>query len=310
MLIVAALGGNALLARGEPPAADIQRHHVVDAVEHLAVLAGQHQLIVTHGNGPQVGLLALESAADPLLATPYPFDALGAQTQGLIGYWLLQALENALPSRRVLAMVTQTEVDLADPAFGAPTKFVGPLCDEPAAQHLRASRGWRFALDGASWRRVVPSPRPRSIVELDSVREAVAGGAVVVCAGGGGVPVARDGAGRLAGVEAVVDKDLASSLLATELDADALLILTDVAGVQEGFGTPGARTLGDVTLEQLRALRLPEGSMGPKVTAACEFVEATGNLAAIGRLDDAPGLLAGTAGTRVRPARAGGTGDG
>ena len=302
MRIVAALGGNALLQRGEQPDSGIQAERVRDAVAALAPLARDHELVITHGNGPQVGLLALESAKDPSLSRPYPFDVLGAETQGMIGYWLLQALQNALPGRDVAAFVTQTLVDLDDPAFTDPTKFVGPAYDEAEARRLARAAGWTVKPDGPFWRRVVPSPTPRGIVEIELVRRLVETGAVVVCAGGGGVPVVRNGGGHLHGVEAVVDKDAAAALLAEGLDADVLLLLTDVAAVQAGFGTPEARPIGATTPAQLRAQPFPAGSMGPKVEAVCGFVERTGGVAAIGALADAEAILAGTAGTVVTPA--------
>jgi carbamate kinase len=298
---VAALGGNALLQRGEQPAAQVQQGHVVEAVAQLALLAEGNQLVITHGNGPQVGLLALESAGDPLLEQPFGFDALGAETQGLIGYWLLQALENALPGRSVAALVTQTLVDPEDPAFQAPSKFVGPSYHEKEARALAEAEGWILRLDGLRWRRVLASPEPVSIVERSSIELLLASGAVVVCAGGGGIPVCRDAMGRLHGLDAVVDKDLTGSLLAVQLGAEALVLLTDVPGVLTGFNTSEERLVRSATVAEARALKLPAGSMGPKVEAACRFTEATGRRSAIGLLEEAAGLLAGTLGTSVLP---------
>ena len=299
MRVVAALGGNALLQRGEIPEAEIQEAHVVSAVADLARLAHGHELVVTHGNGPQVGLLALESAQDPALPHPYPFDVLGAQTQGMIGYFLLQALENALPGRQVAGLICQTLVRGDDPAFADPTKFVGAVYDEQTARRLAKERGWQVRQDGLAWRRVVASPQPCELVELATVETLLADHAVVVCAGGGGIPVCRDADGRLRGIEAVVDKDLTSALLAKDLGADAFLILTDVPAVEMGFGTPTAQALGHTTVAALRAQNFAAGSMGPKVDAACRFVEATGMPAMIGQLDDAEEMLAGTRGTVV-----------
>ena len=299
MLIVAALGGNALLERGEAPLAEIQEKHVAAAVEALAPLARHHDLVVTHGNGPQVGLLALESARDPRLSDPYPLDVLGAQTQGMIGYFLLQAFENALPGQEVVSLLCQTLVDPADPAFERPTKFVGPVYTMEESRRLSGDRGWEFRKDGAAWRRVVASPEPVAVVEMHTVRVLVADGALVICAGGGGIPVRRGADGLLHGVEAVVDKDLTAALLARELGAATLLLLTDVAQVETGFGTGHARPIGRTSPECLRTLPFPSGSMGPKVDAACRFVEATGGRAVIGRLEDAGDLLAGTRGTVV-----------
>jgi carbamate kinase len=301
MRLVIAVGGNALLERGQRPDAAVQRENAMRAARAIAPLAAEHEVVITHGNGPQVGLLALESAADPQLTAPYPFDVLGAQTQGMIGYWMLQSLQNALPGRQVAAVVNQTLVSAADPAFEKPTKFVGAVYDEATAQQLAAERGWSVAADGSSWRRVVPSPKPERIVETRIVRLLLTSGAVVVCAGGGGVPVIRNEAGKLQGVEAVVDKDLATEVLAESLEADALLLLTDVPAVVRGFGTPDAEPILRATPAALRRENFPAGSMGPKVEAACRFVEVTGDLAAIGALPDAAPILAGKAGTVVTP---------
>jgi carbamate kinase len=303
MRVVAALGGNALLERGEKPDEDIQEHHVQQAVAALAPLARAQDLVVTHGNGPQVGMLALESASDPALTRPYSLDALGAQTQGMIGYWLVRALRGAAPGKAAGCLVGQTRVDPDDPAFAHPTKFVGPVYEEKQAKDLAAERGWAVARDGEAWRRVVPSPEPLELVELPLIRQLVDGGALVVCAGGGGIPVVADASGALRGVEAVVDKDLTAALLAEAVEADALLLLTDVDAVIDGYGTPGARPISRATPAELRAHSFPAGSMGPKVEAACRFVEATGKVAAIGRLDAAEALLSGEAGTTVSDLR-------
>lgn len=301
MRLVVAVGGNALLERGEVPLVRIQEDHVAVAVRGLARLAADHELVVTHGNGPQVGILAVESARDPDLPGPYPLDVLGAESQGMIGYFFLQALENALPGRTVASLVCQTEVRAGDPAFTEPTKFVGPVYTEPVARALAADHGWVVRADGSGWRRVVPSPEPVRVVELATIRALLDGGSVVVCAGGGGIPVVRDDEGRLRGAEAVIDKDLTAARLAVDLGADALLILTDVAHVSRGFATPDARPIGRTTPAELRSLSLPAGSMGPKVDAACRFVEATGHPAIIGSLADAGQLLDGDTGTRVDP---------
>lgn len=301
MRVVVALGGNALLRRGERPDADIQEANVRRAVDALAPLATDHELVVTHGNGPQVGVLALQSASDPHLTTPYPFDVLGAQTQGMIGYWLLQAMQNRVPGRQIAAIINQTLVLAADPAFDNPTKFVGEVYDHAEAERLAAERGWSIRQDGTGWRRVVGSPRPLRVIETPLIRLLLESGAVVVCAGGGGVPVVRDDLGDLQGVEAVVDKDLTSAALAESLDADVLLVLTDVPAVMRGFGTPEQAAIRRETPAGLRALDFPAGSMGPKVDAVCRFVEMTGGMAAIGRLEDVSAILAGEAGTIVTP---------
>ncbi len=298
-----ALGGNALLQRGEVPEAEIQEKHVAAAVEALVPLARDHDLVITHGNGPQVGLLALESSRDPALPHPYPFDVLGAQTQGMIGYFLLQAFENAMPGREVVSLVCQTLVDPTDPAFSHPTKFIGPVYSRAEGRRMALLRGWDIRLDGRAWRRVVPSPEPLLPIELPTIRMLVGNGAIVICSGGGGIPVRRGADGHLHGVEAVIDKDLTAALMARELGADALLLLTDVANVETDFGTDRARPIFHTTPDALRGEPFPAGSMGPKVDAACRFVETTGNRASIGRLDDAVGLLSGTSGTVVEPAR-------
>jgi carbamate kinase len=299
MRIVAALGGNALLRRGEQPESSIQQAHIDTAADALAPLARDHELIITHGNGPQVGLLAVESTDDPNLAHPYPLDALGAQTQGLIGYWLVQALTRRLPGQQIGALICRTLVDGNDPAFRAPTKFVGPVYDQATANDLAKRHGWHMHPDGPAWRRVVASPEPIAVVELDLVERLTRAGVTVICAGGGGIPVERDTDGTLHGIEAVVDKDLTAALVAIRLNADMLLIMTDVDSVVDHYGTSQASPIDRATPAQLRGRSFPAGSMGPKVEAACRFVEATGRPAAIGNLDAASALVAGTAGTLI-----------
>jgi len=301
--VVAALGGNALLLRNEEAGADVQRRHAAVAARSIAKLAAGNDLVVTHGNGPQVGLLALQSAADPSVL-PLPLDVLDAETEGLIGYLLEQELTNALPGRSVATLLTQVVVDLDDAAFTNPTKPIGPVYDAATARRIAADRGWAMARDGDALRRVVPSPVPRDIVEIGTIRLLLAAGVIVVCVGGGGIPVVVDAEGALRGVEAVIDKDLASGLLAELLAADALLILTDVDGVQRDFGTPGARRIPSASIAELRAMQFAPGSMRPKIAAACAFVERTGGLAGIGRLDEATEVLAGVAGTLVANAAA------
>lgn len=301
MRVVAALGGNALLRRGERPDAGPQLRNVQAAADALAPLAEAHELLVCHGNGPQVGLLALETAADRSLSRGYPLDALVAQTQGMLGYWLTQALTNAGVTRPVLALVTQVLVAADDPALTAPSKPIGPVYDREQAEQLAAEQGWTVAPDGPSWRRVVPSPSPVRVLEQAAVEQLLQAGAVVVCGGGGGAPVTRDADGRLRGVEAVVDKDLTAALLAVALRADHLLVLTDVPAVLDRYGTPAATPLRELTLAQLEDRRFAAGSMGPKVEACARFVRATGRTATIGALADAQALLDGTAGTTVRP---------
>lgn len=305
MRVVVALGGNALLRRGQPVEAATQRANVATAVTAIAELAREHQVIVTHGNGPQVGLLALQSEAFHDVSA-FPLDVLGAESEGMIGYLLEQELLNALAGQPVVTLLTQVTVNADDPAFAHPTKLIGPVYDRPTAQRLAAERGWSIAPDGERYRRVVPSPEPRSIIELAALELLVSSGALVICVGGGGIPVVLDQHGRLHGVEAVIDKDLSAALLATELDADALLMLTDVSNVEAGWRTPRARPLRNVTADELRARRFASGSMAPKIEGACRFVEATGGIAAIGAVADAPALLRGDRGTYItgRPSSA------
>src|SRR5829696_2855764 len=271
MRVVVALGGNALLKRGEPMTAEVQRANVHAAAPALAAVAQEHQLVLSHGNGPQVGLLALQSAAYEDVEA-YPLDVLGAQTEGMIGYVLEQELGNVLPFEVPFATVlTMVEVDPADPAFADPTKFVGPVYDKGSADRLAAEKDWIFKQDGDRWRRVVPSPEPKRIFEIRPIRWLLEKDTVVICAGGGGVPTMYDqNADRtLVGVEAVIDKDLASELLAREVEADLYVMLTDVDGVYADWGTREQRRLEQTTPEELLALGFAAGSMGPKVDAAC-----------------------------------------
>ncbi len=305
MRIVVALGGNALLRRGEPPTAENQRTNVHAAALALAPLARDHELVITHGNGPQVGLLAVQAAALPGVAA-YPLDLLGAQTDGMIGYLIEQELGNLLPENQPLAtLLTMTEVDPDDPAFADPTKFVGSVYDEATARAAAAEHGWTVKPDGPHWRRVVASPKPLRIFEIRPVDLLLRAGCVVICAGGGGIPTMfeRDAQGRrsnvLAGVEAVVDKDLASGVLARELDADAFVMATDVPAVIDHWGMPSARQIAAARPEWLLAQGFPAGSMGPKVEAAAAFATETGRPAYIGALEVIGDLLEGRAGTLV-----------
>jgi len=296
--LVIALGGNALLQRNEPPAVESLQRNVSAAVAALAPLAAEHQLIVTHGNGPQVGLLALQSEAYTA-APPYPLDVLDAETEGQIGYLIERELRNQLPGRDVATLLTQVVVDACDPAFSTPSKPIGPGYSRDEAAQLTRERGWTMLPDGDRFRRGVPSPEPRRILELGPIRLLADAGVIVVCAGGGGIPVALSDHGALRGVEAVIDKDLASSLLAVELNADALLLLTDSDAIFSDWGTPGAAPIRGICPAELRQVDLAPGSMAPKAEAACRFVEATGRAAGIGRLRDAAEVLRGVQGTRV-----------
>jgi carbamate kinase len=297
---VVALGGNALLRRGEAMSAENQRANVRRAAAALAELTrAGHSIVVTHGNGPQVGLLALQAAAGPADGA-YPLDILGAESEGMIGYLIEQELTNALSADSLFAtLLTQIRVDPADPAFRAPTKPIGPVYDRETARRLEAERGWRMAADGDRWRRVVASPKPLEILESKVIALLVERGVNVICAGGGGIPVVRKADGSLIGVEAVIDKDSASALLALQLHAQMLIMLTDVDAVYRDFGKPGARAIARAAPGRLAALTFAVGSMGPKVEAAVGFTEATGCPSAIGRLEDAAAILRGEAGTRI-----------
>jgi carbamate kinase len=299
MRVVMALGRNALLRRGERLDVVVQRTNLKRAAAAIAEIAEHHQVVVTHSNGPQVGLLALQNEAFTD-GSPMPLDVLDAETEGMVGYLLEQELGHHLPTCRLATLLTQVVVDPDDPAFLLPTKPIGPTYGREEARALRASRGWTIARDGEGWRRIVPSPEPRRIVELETIRLLVDHGYFVVCVGGGGIPVVPVGDGAYVGIEAVIDKDLSAALLASELRADALLLLTDVDAVYEDWGTPAARPLRVTGADHLRSLGTPAGSMGPKIEAMCRFIGGGGSLAAIGALEDAPALLRGEAGTVLR----------
>ncbi|MGE4483417.1 carbamate kinase [Acidocella sp.] len=300
MRIVAALGGNALLKRGETLSAAAQRETVAQAAVQLASLvAAGHSLIVTHGNGPQVGLLALQAEAGPP-ASAQPLDDLDAESEGWIGYALEQELANALPpGTEIATLLTRIEVKSDDPAFAAPSKPIGPVYNEETAKWLAAQRGWQVAPDGQFWRRVVASPAPVAVLNETSIIRLMEAGTLVICAGGGGIPVLRDAAGKWRGAEAVIDKDAASALLAARLHVDLFMMLTDVEAVYLDYGTSAQRPLRQARPEDLAGGQFAAGSMGPKVAAACRFASETGRPAAIGRLQDAGAILAGTAGTRI-----------
>jgi len=299
MRIVIALGGNALLHRGQALTAENQHHNVKIAAAALAPIACEHQLVITHGNGPQVGLLALQDSAYEE-DVHYPLDILDAETEGMIGYLIEQEMNNLLPSSHQCAtLLTQTEVDPHDPAFRHPTKPIGPVYSEAEAQRIAELRGWTIAPDGKSFRRVVPSPRPQRIVELAVIKLLVEKQVIVICAGGGGIPVVCRNDGHRVGVEAVIDKDSASSLLARELGADAFIMLTDVEAVYKDWGQPNAAALRCISPRKIRQFEFAAGSMAPKVDAACEFVEQTGGLAGVGRLQDAQAIITGKAGTVI-----------
>ncbi len=306
MRIVVALGGNALARRGEPITVERQRANVAIACKALAPVAAEHELVISHGNGPQVGMLALQAASYDT-TTAYPFDVMGAQTEGMIGYFIEQELGNLLPAEKHLAtLLTMIEVDPTDAAFDDPTKFVGPVYDEPTAKQLAADNGWIVKADGDSWRRVVASPAPQRIFEIRPIELLLKNHTVVICAGGGGIPTMYEpGTRHLIGVEAVIDKDFASSVLARDISADLLIIATDTDGVYVDWGTPNQRVIRSASPDALDEFGFPAGSMGPKVQAASAFARATGKPAVIGSLDQLDGLINGTSGTVVSTAASG-----
>ncbi|MGY3944430.1 carbamate kinase [Aeromonas tecta] len=295
--VVVALGGNALLRRGEPLEADIQRKNIATAAKTIALIAQEYNVVLVHGNGPQVGLLALQNSAYTKVA-PYPLDVLGAESQGMIGYMLIQELKNLMPSRNVTALLTQVQVDPKDPAFANPTKFIGPVYDEAEARALAAEKQWSVKADGKFFRRVVPSPLPQRIVEGDAIETLIAQGHLIICTGGGGIPVTWDGQ-CLTGIEAVIDKDMSAAYLAKQIKADALLILTDADAVYLDWGKPTQRPLRITSPDELAGVQFDAGSMGPKVEASCEFVKATGGMVGIGSLEDGLAILRGEAGTNI-----------
>jgi carbamate kinase len=298
MRVVLALGGNALLRRGEPLEAELQKQNLMRVAKTLASLARQHEIVITHGNGPQVGLLALQAAAYKDVK-PYPLDVLGAESEGMIGYLIEQTLSSELPGREFATLLTQVEVDAADPAFGAPTKPIGPVYNAVEVRQLAARFQWTFVKDGSGFRRAVASPEPRRIREINVVKLLVNSGVVVICAGGGGIPVIAAASGELRGVEAVIDKDLSTAVLAEAVDADALLLLTDVSAVWTAWPACAGRPIWRATAAQLRAMTFEPGSMAPKVAAACRFAERTQRFAGIGAVDHAEAILRGEAGTIV-----------
>lgn len=298
-ILVVALGGNALLKRGEPLEAATQQKNCVLAADVIARLAEQWRVVLVHGNGPQVGLLALQNSAYPAVA-PYPLDVLGAETQGMIGYMLQQALKNRLPQQQVSTLLTQVVVDENDPAFRQPTKYIGPVYNAAQSATLAQEKGWTLKADGQHFRRVVASPQPQQIVEKEAITTLLARDHLVICNGGGGVPVGQNQQ-RLQGIEAVIDKDLSAAMLARELEADALLILTDADAVYLDWGTAQQRALSHTTPAELAAYTFDAGSMGPKIAACCQFVDQCHGVAAIGALADGVAILNGQKGTLIAP---------
>lgn len=295
--VVVALGGNALLRRGEPLEADVQRHNIEIAVKTISEIAKEYNVVLVHGNGPQVGLLALQGLEYKKVA-PYPLDVLGSETQGMIGYMLMQEFKNQLPDINVTCMLTQMTVDPNDPAFADPTKPIGPIYEEAEAREMAERYNWIIKPDGKHFRRVVPSPQPTGIIENDAITKLIDEGHLVICTGGGGIPVKREN-GKLVGVEAVIDKDMSAAFLAKQLDADALLILTDADAVYLDWGKPTQHALRSTTPTELAQYQFDAGSMGPKIEASCEFIKQGGKVVGIGALEDGLRILQGTAGTNI-----------
>ncbi len=301
MRIVIALGGNALLKRGEPMTAKNQRANVRLAAQAIAPLAEDHELIISHGNGPQVGLLALQ-ASEYGRDDDFPLDVLGAETEGMIGYMIEQELGNILPFEQPLASIlTMVEVDKNDPAFQKPTKPIGPGYSQAEAEQLIARKNWVMKPEGDKWRRVVPSPVPKRIFQLRPIKWLLDQGTIVICTGGGGIPTVYDEYGKLHGAEVVIDKDYTAALLAKELKADMYLMATDADAIYLNWGTSKAEALKKVTYNDLKEYDFPSGSMGPKVISACWFAEKTGKKAVIGSLTNLKDMVAEKSGTIISP---------
>ncbi|MCC2524481.1 carbamate kinase [Vibrio coralliilyticus] len=295
--VVVALGGNALLRRGEPLEAEVQRQNIEIAVKTISEIAQEYNVVLVHGNGPQVGLLALQGLEYKKVA-PYPLDVLGSETQGMIGYMLMQEFKNQMPNVNATCMLTQMTVDPNDPAFADPTKPIGPIYEEAEARELAEKYHWTIKPDGQHFRRVVPSPQPTGIIEHDAITKLIDEGHLVICTGGGGIPVKKEN-GKLVGVEAVIDKDMSAAFLAKQLNADALLILTDADAVYLDWGKPTQHALRSTNPTELAQYQFDAGSMGPKIEASCEFVKQGGKVVGIGSLEDGLHILQGTAGTNI-----------
>ncbi|MDV5171005.1 carbamate kinase [Photobacterium rosenbergii] len=295
--VVVALGGNALLRRGEPLEADIQRQNIAKAAQTIAEIGKEYNVVLVHGNGPQVGLLALQGL-EYKKVNPYPLDVLGSETQGMIGYMLMQELKNLLPEQDVSCMLTQMTVDPNDPAFADPTKPIGPVYEEAEAREMAEKYHWTVKPDGQYFRRVVPSPLPTGIVESDAITTLIKQDHLVICTGGGGIPVKKEN-GKLVGVEAVIDKDMSAAYLAQQLNADALLILTDADAVYLDWGKPTQKALRSTNPRELAQYAFDAGSMGPKIDASCDFIKKGGKLVGIGALADGLAILKGEAGTNI-----------
>lgn len=297
-IIVVAIGGNALLQRGELMSCQNQQKSISQTAISLAKLAKDYRLVVVHGNGPQVGLLSLQN--DAYADCPsYPFDVLGAETQGMIGYLIQQGLNAAIKDSFTTTVLTRIVVDPNDPAITNPTKFIGPVYTEQQAKILAEDNNWVIKPDGVHWRRVVPSPKPIEVLEIKAIKDLLAQDHLVICGGGGGAPVIeKDGAYQ--GFEAVIDKDMTAALIAEEVGADHLLILTDGDYVCLNWNQDDEQRLEQVTAKELSQYHFPAGSMGPKVDACCQFVENTGGIGHIGDLSKAFEIMREQTGTHVR----------
>lgn len=298
MRLVLALGGNALLKKGEALEASVQLHNITVAAQGIAAIAGNHELVITHGNGPQVGLLALQAESYTQVKA-YPLDMLDAESAGLLGYAIVQQLHNAMPHRQSVALITQVLVDQNDPAFKTPDKPIGPVYDTTNGAKLAGHLGWSMVKTDGGLRRTVPSPQPQKIIEKPEIELLTTQGRIVVCCGGGGIPVIREASGKVKGIAAVIDKDATSAMLAAELDADRLVLLTDIEAVFQHWGTDQAHPVTEATVAELQALRFEPGTMGPKVAAACRFVATTGKPAHIGHLNQLSDILNGHSGTLI-----------
>ena len=300
MRVVVALGGNALLRRGQKLSVENQRANMSTAAKAIVqVITAGHQVVITHGNGPQVGLLALQNEAC-MTGSRFPLDILDAQSMGMIGYMLEQEIANLLPKgKQTATILTQVEVAKDDPAFKHPTKPIGPVYEELEAKRIAVANGWTIGRDGNNYRRLVASPAPERILQIEVIQLLVDNGITLICAGGGGIPVIAKDDRTHAGVEAIIDKDRTSALLGNQIKADALLLLTDVAGVYTDWGKPSQSLIKRLAIKDIGTEGFPAGSMAPKVESAAAFLKGGGQLAAIGRLEDALAMLQRKAGTQV-----------
>lgn len=298
MRIVVAIGGNALLQRGQSPTISTQRLNIKLACESIVKIAQNNEIIITHGNGPQIGLLALLADAYKSVKA-YPFDVLGAESQGMIGYLLAQELKNQLPKKQIVVLLTQVAVASDDIAFLKPTKFVGATYSEEETKRISQTNNWIFANDGNAFRRVVPSPLPQRILEVESIKKLLHPETILICLGGGGIPVTQDSEGNYTGIEAVIDKDFSSALLAEQIQAERLVILSDVKNVMKDWGTANETPINKISHTELEAMLFTDGSMGPKVSAACQFVRKTNAIAHIGLLSETDQILQQTSGTTI-----------